>query len=205
MLARPRADYDDIYGNMFCVSALEDSVARSMEIVTYINTNSTVRNILQYGIEDENYYIDDYGVLHRYNDTYMMDINKTGNVFMAHPEEGLPEDYWDVGVRQNGDAYMVPTFGFQIEYDAAVDTERIKRFQDMYEEYMALIDACKTVEEIDAVFTMALAKIGEKGTALNDDYNFVKNTNYQSKGDDDPAPVATLYMQWLIDNGYFKV
>lgn len=205
MLARPRADYDDIYGNMFCVSALEDSVARSMEIVTYINTNSTVRNILQYGIEDENYYIDDYGVLHRYNDTYMMDINKTGNVFMAHPEEGLPEDFWDVGVRQNADAYMVPTFGFQIEYDANVDTERIKKFQDMYPEYMAQLDACKSVDEINAVFNTALAAFAEKDSELNKDYNFVKNTSYLAKDDNDLLPVATIYMQWLIDNGYFKV
>ena len=33
----------------------------------------------------------------------MMDIRKTGNVFVAHPEEGMDPDYWEYGKKQNLD------------------------------------------------------------------------------------------------------
>ncbi len=199
MIARPRADFDDIYGNMFCVNQLENNISRSMEIITYINTNSTIRNILQYGIEDENYYIDDYGVLHRYNDTYMMDINKTGNVFMAHPEEGLPEDFWDVGVQQNADAYLMPTFGFEIDdSEIVIDTVVIAKYQDMYDECMARIDACQTVDEVVKTINDIKAEI-----TADLDYQYIKNINYPAKSEDDPLPMAKVYMQWLKDKGYY--
>ena len=199
MLERPRAEADDVFAHMLCVNALEDNVARAMEIVTSININPEVRNILQYGIEGEHYYIDESGVLHRYNKTYMMDINKTGNVFTAHPEEGLAADYWDYGIRQNTDALVVPVYSFNIESEN-VDTEAIGRLQALYSEYMERMNACQTVAELDTFFQTARGEI-----AANADYTFVKQSSYASKGEDDPTPIYTLYWNWIVKNKYVSL
>ena len=45
----PTATSEDIYGNMFGVYKYARSVSRSMEIITYLNTNADFRNLLQYG------------------------------------------------------------------------------------------------------------------------------------------------------------
>lgn len=197
MLESPRADVDDVFEHMFSVNMLEDNVARSMEIITYINTNEEIRNILQYGVEDENYYIDDNGVLHRYNDSYMMDVNKTGNIFMAHPEEGCPANYWENGVKQNADAMIVPTYGMDFGYDQVMDSEAITRLQNLYPEYIKRMNECTSLEELNAFFKTAQEEI-----EANADYKFIMRTNYVPKDEDDPMPIYTFYWAWLLEKGY---
>ena len=197
MLETPRAGVEDIFQHMFCVNQLEDNVARCMEIITYINTNSEARNIMQYGVEGENYYIDDDGVLHRYNQTYMMDINKTGNVFMAHPEEGLAADYWNYGIKQNADALIDPLYNLDLGYDQVVDSEAITRLQDLYDEYIERMNACTTVEELNSFFKTANAELMQ-----NEDYNFVLKKAYEPKTDEDPVPFGTIYWNWIVSNGW---
>ncbi len=112
----PEATENELYGNMFAVSAYSHfSVGRSMDIITYLNTNSTIRNLLQYGIEGENYKIGEAkegSVLTMLNDDYQMTLEKTGNVFMAHPGDGKRADAWE-GVReQNNESLIDPLLGF---------------------------------------------------------------------------------------------
>ncbi len=143
----PVADDDAIYGNMYAVSANTKSVQACVEVITLINTDPEVRNLLQYGIMQGeqpdgvayNYHIDeDTGVLVRDNDLYMMDIEKTGNCFIAHPEEGLPADYWEDAKAQNNDALIDPLAGFDLnerlaEYSVQLDND--------------LIDYCKMISK----------------------------------------------------------
>ena len=207
MIEAPRADYDDVFSNMFCVNALEDNVARSMEIVTYIYTNETARNIIQYGVEGENYYIDDKDVLHRYNKSYMMDVNKTGNVFMAHPEEGLPGDYWNNGIIQNNDALIVPHFGFQIDLEEMdnLDTEKWKKADALTDSYMKRLDECKNMEELEAFLTAAKAEL-----AKNEYVRFTRlttdpTTDQDDTNDNDKMSIMGYYFKWRVDQGYQKV
>ncbi len=55
---KPMADGEDIYGNMFAVSTYSKNLARSMEIITMLNTDSELRTILQYGAEGIHWQID---------------------------------------------------------------------------------------------------------------------------------------------------
>ena len=194
MLERPRAEVDDIFAHMLCVNALEDNVARAMEIVTCINIDAKARNIIQYGVEGENYWIDDDGVLHRYNETYMMDINKTGNVFTAHPEEGLPADYWENGIQQNTDALTVPVYALDLD-DYTLETDSLDAIDALYGEYMAKMNACKNVEELTSFFDES------RKTLANDaNYKFIRDTAYGNYEEDEPMPLYSVYMQWLIAN-----
>ena len=123
-VAYPTATAEDIYGNMFAVAKTTLNVDRSMQIVTYLNTNTEIRNLLQYGIQGQHYTIEN-GVVARVadknNNYYVMDIYATGNAFLAHLEPGMSASIWENGKEQNRDSLVEPLLGFNLaEYaDAA--------------------------------------------------------------------------------------
>ncbi len=171
----PEADEKAIYGNMYAVSANSQHIKACMEVITLINTNAEARNILQYGVEGTDYYIDeDTGILKRMKTLYRMDIEKTGNCFIAHPEEGLPADYWENAKNQNNDALINPLLGFDFDQvlNGVNSTEYKKLDNDLLDyagldadpvlakypygtsmtaQVQAKIDACENYEELVAL------------------------------------------------------
>lgn len=115
----PTASTDDIYSNMFGVCTYTRDLSRSMQIVTYLNTNAAFRNLLQYGVENVHYKMvsDEEGTkteLVRLNNDYMMDIYATGNAFLAYPEPTMSQDIWENGKIQNRSSLVNPLLGFDI-------------------------------------------------------------------------------------------
>ncbi len=105
---------NELAANMFAVSAFTKDFDRVMEVITLLNTSEELRNLLQYGIENVNYEIDEEtGALSRMNNEYMMDLYKTGNVYMAYPEEGMPLNIWEMAKKQNlvSGTYFEDAFG----------------------------------------------------------------------------------------------
>ncbi len=120
----PTASSDDIYSNMFGVCTYSKSLDRSMQVITYLNTNEEFRNIMQYGVENKHYRMnldEDTGktTLERISDDYMMDIYVTGNAFLAYPEPGMSEDIWEKGKIQNRGSLVNPLLGFNVKNFAA--------------------------------------------------------------------------------------
>ena len=113
--AVPYADEDDIFASMFAVSPYTKSVSRSMEIITYLNTNETFRTILQYGVQGVHWDIDPNNpdVIIKRSDDYKMNIVDTGNIFMTYPDYGVPMSYWDDAKQQNLDSATSPYVGFE--------------------------------------------------------------------------------------------
>ena len=113
----PTATAEDIYGNMFAVATTTLNVDRSMQIVTYLNTNTEMRNLLQYGIEGQHYTIES-GKVSRVADKagnyYEMDIDATGNVFLAYLEPSMDAAIWENGKKQNRDSLVEPMLGFDL-------------------------------------------------------------------------------------------
>lgn len=123
----PTATSEDIFGNMFGVCEYSRDVSRSMEIITYLNTNSEFRNLLQYGIEGEHYDLvkDENGnqTVQRRTDRsgkelYVMDIYKTGNIFIAYPESEMAPGIWESGKEQNRNSLVDPMLGFNLQLEA---------------------------------------------------------------------------------------
>jgi len=108
--SKPVADVDDIYGNMFAVSTYSKNLARSMEIITMINTNTELRTILQYGVEGVHWQIDpdNEETIEILSDDYQMDLYATGNVYMTYPGEGRTMDEWEFAKQQNLDSITSP-------------------------------------------------------------------------------------------------
>ena len=201
VIESPRAGYEDIFGNMLGVSTYTRSLKRSMEIITYLNTNSDLRNILQYGVEDVHYELDEDGLLHRLNDRYMMDINKTGNVFMAYPEEGMPKNVWDYGKSQNTDAKTIMTLGLRFKEDDFTSSddenalEKLRSAIRAVNEYSAEVEQklmnAQSVEELEAVMRDVASKFGT-------DPNIKAITNSSAQN---PTP-SSVYYDWLKSNGF---
>ena len=119
----PTATSKDIYDNMFGVYAKSKSVARCMEIVTYLNTNSDFRNILQYGVQGVHYELvkNDNGTtsVKRLNNSYKMNLSATGNLFIAYPEPHMSADVWESGKAQNRNSLVDPLLGLNFAEYAA--------------------------------------------------------------------------------------
>ena len=169
---KPVATTDDIYGSMFAVSAYTKSVARSMEIITMLNTNEELRTILQYGVEGVHWQIDekDDSVIKVISKDYKMNLRDTGNVYMTYPAEGKPMSYWDACKQQNLDSNVSPFLGFTHE---SYYTEETK------EDFKALTALGK--EYSDKVAAMSAAEFEEKRfdimIELNNNELIVKMTN----------------------------
>ena len=224
----PKADEKSLYGNMFAISANSKQTQACMEVINLINTNSKVRNLLQYGIKQgehldgqtPNYAIDEEtGVLKRLNNLYMMDIEKTGNCFIAYPEEGLAPDYWEDSKAQNNDALIDPLLGFDFnerlaEYGSSLDDDLIENCVLLTEQILKQINSCSTYAELESVINGSLADDLASGAPMLTDKNIpvnldkMTNKNYDTSngldGEADPAgesPYA-IYYKWLTAYSY---
>lgn len=82
VVSNPVVTKDEVYSSAFGVLAGTDGYERAMEIIYAINTDSTLRNLLQYGVENTNYkVVDGYAV--PITTDYKMNIEYTGDVFKA--------------------------------------------------------------------------------------------------------------------------
>lgn len=125
-VAYPTATAADIYGNMFAVANTTLSVERSMQIITYLNTNTEIRNLLQYGVQGQHYTIENgvaVRVADKNNDYYEMDIYATGNAFLTYLEPGMNASIWENGKKQNRDSLVEPLLGFDLSEYAATATQ----------------------------------------------------------------------------------
>lgn len=211
VLEYPRAGYEEVFNNMFAVSTYTRSLARSMQIITYLNTNSDLRNILQYGVEGVHYKIDDEtGKLVRLNQDYMMNIESTGNVFMAYPEEGMPVDAWDWGKKQNLDVKPYLSMGFDFANRVVVpegedpasywtlNVNNITKINELSADVEKQISAVKSLAELEELIT--------KWAALEDTNSFLKvekSPAEPKEGSTDVPGFFYYYSQWVQDTGLY--
>ncbi len=111
----PVADAEGALESAFAVSTYSKDITRSMEIITYINTDETVRTILQYGVEGEDWEkvgSGDDETIRILSSDYKMNILDTGNEYLTYPGEGQTKSYWDYAKKQNLDSSTNPYVGF---------------------------------------------------------------------------------------------
>lgn len=151
----PKMTPDSVYENMFGVfSNMADDTTRTnrcMEVISLMNTDVELRNIVQYGIEGVHYTIDaKTGILKRLNQDYMMDVNKTGNVLIAHAEEGIDPANIDYMRQQNVDAALYPSINVFLNLEET-NFEIIEQANAISKKYADKLAACKNSEELQAV------------------------------------------------------
>lgn len=160
VLKNPVATEDEIFESIFAVSSFSADVRRSMEVITLLNTTSELRNILQYGVEDVHYILNDDGKVERLNNDYMLDIEKTGNVFMAYPEENMSLKAWEYGKLQNTDSVIDITLGFR-PYFEKIDPAIFAQLFELNAKFSDGIKACANADELRAYIPEAKKELLE--------------------------------------------
>ena len=186
--SKPMMSEEDAYGNMLAVSTYSKNLSRAMEIITYINTSTDIRTILQYGIEGENWEYenqDTQDTIRILNNDYQMDLVTTGNVYMTYPGEGMSMDYWDYGKQQNIDSISSPYIKFK-GYINDNNKDLIKQLDDLSKEYKAKLDALTYAEFDDA--------ISEYKKELKESELFKQLTDLENENS-----VASIYSTWHDD------
>ena len=182
ILEYPVADQQDLFKSMFAVSEYTANANKCMELITHINTDEAFRNLLQYGIKGTNYELDDDECAHRTSDNlYNMDVFKTGNMFVAYPDadKGMSRRTWENAQKQDLDVVNDPTMGFanyeglddltDVDKQSFVDEKSIDVVKQASEDIKAKLDACKTLEELNAVIDRQSKEI-EVGAYAKDIY-----------------------------------
>ena len=210
----PKVSEEDVYGNMFAVSAYTSNLSRSMDIITFLNTDSTFRNIFQYGIAGKHYSLNSDGRLERLNHDYMMNIKRTGNCFIAYPEEGMASNVWEIAKEQNRVAVLNPLYGFSFDKELkwihpktdetdpsknelygtyqALDETLVKAIADLSDQTWQQIQACEDYESLET-----LVKSFARTMAPNINANIKKITDssfaeaVEVETDEDGKPVET--------------
>lgn len=186
--SKPMMTEEDAYGNMLAVSTYSKNLSRAMEIITYINTSTDIRTILQYGIEGENWEYenqDTQDTIRILNNDYQMDLVTTGNVYMTYPGEGVSMDYWNYGKQQNIDSISSPYIKFK-GYINDNNKDLIKQLDDLSKEYKAKLDALTYAEFDDA--------ISEYKKELKESELFKQLTDLENENS-----VASIYSTWHDD------
>lgn len=235
----PEVDEESLYGNMFAISANSTRSQACIKVLTGINTDEKLRNILQYGIEGENYEIDEKTKLleridhvvrneddseTNYGVVYQMKLERTGNCFIAYPEEGLPANYWDNAKKQNNEALINPLLGFDFnkeleEYDAELDDLLWSRIVNYSNQLIERMSECADISELEDLINSFGNAMPNYKEGADKEYTFVQmnftkltNKNYDTgdpdpnSEDDDPdengeSPYA-VYYNWMETYGY---
>ena len=102
LYGNPIAAKEDLQSAMYGISVSSKApVSRTMEIITLLNTNSQFKNIFTYGIEKTHYIYNDNGRIERINDDYMINMDYTGNHFIADLMEGDNPNKWEIAKEHN--------------------------------------------------------------------------------------------------------
>lgn len=218
-VAMPALETADLYSDMFAVNKSSTSVSRSMEIVTYLNTNATFRNLLLYGIEGENYKLKEYKekditgtstktyyTVERLNNDYLMDVNKTGNVLLAYPLEDAKEAYniREYQMQQNRDAKLSLVFGFDVANSGyKLNAGLMEELKAKSAEYYDKMVACKTVEELEAFFDKSLGEVNNLvSVSIHSNSNYIPTIEgYDEDTYGEGSSLAAIYEEWLVKVG----
>ena len=154
--------------------------------------------------------------------TYRMDIEKTGNCFIATPDKDRGADAWTYAKMQNNDSLINPLLGFDFntemaESDIGLDVTLIVKIRELNAEAQAEINDCPDLTSL--VELMGGSDAGcfvKKFSPSNGDLpKLTKATNgaydpEQPAGPEVPnqtpdtsgASPYTIYKTWLTNYGY---
>ncbi len=111
----PVATNETAIDNIFCVSkyVVSNELTDVMKIVTAINTDPQLMNLLTYGIENEHYTLNDDNQVERTDDCdYFINPDYVGNRFITYTLKGENPNKWLDATNQNKEAIVSPSLGF---------------------------------------------------------------------------------------------
>ena len=191
VMENPRVTTEDVFGSMFAIGGKTGYANRAMEVIAYLNTNSEIRNILQYGVQDVNYRVQSANytvdgetksveyVVATNDNFYEMDINKTGNVFLAYPEMDANE-IADMTEEQIAQAVLSKSLYLQEKNKEALTDLTL----GMYYNYTSVTGTyALDVESINIVTAVSARVEAAIATMTKEDVNYLYTVFSASKTD----------------------
>lgn len=125
-------------GGLFGISSHCEYPDRAMEIVELLATDSTLRNLLAFGIEETNYVVDgeNKNVIHIINGNYSMDFFRSGNTLLGYVPDTMDPDYVAKSKEKNLNSVINPFLGFRYDWNNTDDEKWVKAIS----EWKAYID-----------------------------------------------------------------
>ena len=145
----PRISEDDVFGAMFGVTKYTVNLARSLEIVQDLLINSGLRNILQYGVENEDFMKNADGtVTLRSTTNYFMKQEYTGSMFTVYPCTNLGQtaEFTQYAAQQNRD-HCSDVFYECESFFEGVDTGKWSMVDEFSSKLFARLSMCVSVDE----------------------------------------------------------
>ncbi len=225
----PMATEEELYGNMYAVYANSPNLSRAMKVITYLNTNKEMRDLLQYGVEDIHYERNENGTVsylptHSDYGAYRMKMERTGNCFIATPDDSMGPDAWTYAKIQNNDSLVNPLLGFDFntataDSDYSLDVRLIDYIKSLNKDALDQIADCRTQEALVllmtdtengfmTVFTATGATNKDKmKKALTNNYDpsapyAAENPEMTPLPDPDGSSPYTVYYEWLTEYKY---
>ena len=190
---RPIADNNNVFKAGYVVSASAADPTRCMEIITYLNTDAQLSNLFMYGVKDIHYSInEETGLVHKLTDTYAMDIQNIGNMYLLTPSDDMSAYWqfmsansWQNAKNTNREAVMSPFLGFYYNPEKPVAAEEGEE------------NAPKL--EIEVTFAEAMAEITKLSPAW-----FERIENYVPTEEMDMQMFIRSLLLEMNDNDYVK-
>ena len=150
---------ESVRGAYMCVSSSSDHPEEACRFLQAVNTDSEVRNMLQYGIEGEHYTLNQEGQVIIQKDTYAGVTYTQGNYFLLNTRVGQPVNLWDQYKKFNDSAVPSPTLCF--EMDLSGIEEEIQAVRKVSEKfYPALMTGSVDVDEYLPMYRKELRDAG---------------------------------------------
>ncbi len=91
---------------------------RAMELIQLMTTDSGMRNLLAFGVEEEHYIVDagNDNVITIIDDSYSMDFDKSGNALIGYVPDTMDPDYVEKAKAKNLNSHLNPFLGFRYDW-----------------------------------------------------------------------------------------
>ncbi|MDR2478654.1 MAG: ABC transporter substrate-binding protein [Treponema sp.] len=109
-----------IQGSINCISVNSKYKEEALMLLELVNTDSTFRDMMAYGIEGNHFnYVtmtDGRRAVHRLRNDWPLTNYQEGNYFIETPEDTVPAGYWDEVRYQNENAFPSYLLGFNMDF-----------------------------------------------------------------------------------------
>ena len=204
----PRVTEEDVYGSMFAISKYSTNRSRAMEIMQDLltSTDGELRNILQYGVENEEYTKNEDGtVTIRSTSEYFMNQEYTGSMFNVYPctNYGQDANYYTNSANHNKERCLEPYYECE-SYLEGVERGKWVAIDEFSEILDSRLSLCVTVEEYKAALEEIRISFETETASALVSSDFCEYVNamleeYQGNGELDLTTIAGALRQFETD------
>ena len=150
-----------VSGSMIAISATSENPERSMMFLNLLNTDKYLRNLVNFGIENEHYTLVNGKVnrLQAMTDNYDMQTFTLGSVFLTYPLTTDPDNIWDMYKSFNDGMDKSPIFGFKADISGM--KKEINAFTNIWSEFGKIM-TCGVID-MDEVYPKYMKKMKDAG------------------------------------------